>query len=407
MSTTAGLKDGAAAATPRSSTPLSSPGHLFALVRSQRATRRRDLQDMTGLSRSTVTARVDQLLAAGLLRESGVERGARGRPSFVLTPSEDFGVVLAADLGATHARVAVCDIAGRSLVETSRQLLIADGPEAVLGWLEATWTEQLGDAQVAGRPVIGTGVCVPGPVDFLAARPLRPPIMPGWDGYPVGERLSARFGGVPAYVENDANAMAWGEFHAAGQQSPSLLFVKVATGIGAGLVVDGHLIRGVTGGSGDIGHIRLDGAFADVPCHCGARGCLAATASGGAIARRLRELGRDAPRSRDAVRLAERGDPEAVALVRQAGQLIGDVLATAASLLNPQVLMIGGDLPEAQDHFMAALRQRLYQRAQPLATRELRVLSGALGDRSGLYGAAHIVLEEVFSAESVDRVLRR
>jgi len=393
-----------ARAMPRGSTPWASSGHLFELVRAGRATRRRELQDVTGLSRSTVTGRVDQLLAAGLLHESGVEHGPRGRPSTVLAVCESYGVVLTADLGATHARAAVCDLAGTTLVETNTDLLISNGPHVVLGWLERTWTEQLGSGAVSGARVVGLGVGIPGPVDFDAGCAVRPPIMPGWDGYPVRRQLTERFG-VPGFVENDANVMALGEYHAGFPGSPSFLFVKVATGIGAGLVVDGQLIRGATGGSGDIGHIRLDGSQPQPQCACGARGCLAATASGGAIARRLRDLGRPARSSREAVRLAEQGDSQAVALVRNAGLLIGDVLATSVSLLNPEVLMIGGDLQQAQDHFMAALRERLYQRTQPLATRELLVVTSSLGERSGISGAARLVVDEVFSAESIDRML--
>jgi predicted NBD/HSP70 family sugar kinase len=393
-----------AGAIPRSSTPWASPGHLFELVRSGQATRRRELQDVTGLSRSTVTGRVDQLLVSGLLHESGVDQGARGRPSTVLAVSDDYGVVLAADLGAAHARAAICDLASRTLVETSTNLLISDGPDVVLGWLERTWTEQLGSEPISGARVVGLGVGIPGPVDFDTGCAIRPPIMPGWDGYPVRTRLADRFG-VPGFVENDANVMALGEYDASFPRSPSFLFVKVATGIGAGLVVDGRLIRGATGGSGDIGHIRLDGSHSEPQCACGAHGCLAATASGGAIARQLRELGRPAWSSRDAVQLAEQGDIQAVALIRNAGLLIGDVLATSVSLLNPQVLMIGGDLQRAQDHFMTALRERLYQRTQPLATRELLVLTSVLGERSGISGAARLVVDEVFSAESVDQML--
>lgn len=389
---------------PLASTSWASAGHLFGLVRTGQASRRRELQDVTGLSRSTVTGRVDQLLASGLLHESGVEHGSRGRPSSVLAFNENYGVVLAADLGATHARVAICDLAGSPLVETTKHLLISDGPDIVLGWLERTWAKQLRTAAVSGARVVGLGVGVPGPVDFGSGRAIRPPIMPGWDAYPVRRRLADRFG-VPGFLENDANVMALGEYLANFRNCPSFLFVKVATGIGAGIIVDGQLNRGATGGSGDIGHIRLDESPTQPQCACGARGCLAATASGGAIARQLRDLGRPAESSRDAVRLAEQGDVKAVALIRQAGLLIGDVLATSVSLLNPQVLMIGGDLPQAQDHFMAALRARLYQRTQPLATRELHVLTSSLGERSGIFGAARLVVEEVFSAMSVDRML--
>ncbi len=379
-------------------------GRLLELIRSERANTRRELQTVTGLSRSTITARVDQLVEAGYLRESGVEHGSRGRPSTVLAFDESLGIVLAADLGATHARVALCDVAGRVLVEDSRNLRINKGPEVVLGWLEESWALLLRSSGFDRNRVVGLGTGVPGPVDVATGRPVRPPIMPGWHDYPVRERLEQAFG-VPGFVENDANAMAFGEFHAGLSQCPSLLFVKVATGIGAGMVIDGRLLRGVHGGSGDIGHVRLADPYSDPLCACGARGCLAASASGGAIARRLRELGKKTTTSRAAARLAQTGDPDAVAFVREAGLLLGEVLATVVSLLNPQVLMIGGDPMRAQEHFMVAVRERLYQRTQPLATRDLQIRTSTLGDRAGVIGAAHLVLDEVFSAESVDRRL--
>jgi predicted NBD/HSP70 family sugar kinase len=281
---------------------------------------------------------------------------------------------------------------------------ISGGPDVVLGWLEETWRDLLASSGSNLAPVVGFGVSAPGPVDVSTGRPSRPPIMPGWDDYPVRERLEEVFG-VPGFVENDANVMALGEFHSALPDCPSLLFVKVATGIGAGMVVGGQLVRGIHGGSGDIGHVRLADPESGPLCACGARGCLAASASGGAIARRLRERGRDAQTSRDVVRLARERDTEAVALIREAGLQLGGVLATAVSLLNPQVLMIGGDLVEPQEHFMVSLKESLYQRTQPLATRDLQIRTSTLGDHAGVVGATSLVVEGVFSAEAVDRRL--
>ncbi len=378
------------------------PGQLLHLIRSGEVRTRRELQARTGLSRSTVAARVDQLLREGLIREGGVDANLRGRPSTALVFDETRGAVLAADLGATHARAAVCDLGGRILAEHAQGFDIRQGPEASLAWLEATWRQL---ASSAGEPrILGVGLGVPGPVDFTSGRPENPPIMPGWHGYPVRDELVRRFG-VPAFVENDANVMALGEFHAGFSGVPSFLFVKVSTGIGAGMVVGGELLRGADGGSGDIGHIRLGHPETGPVCACGARGCLAASASGGALVRRLCEAGLDATTTRDAVELARGGEPQAVALVREAGLLIGDVLATAVSLLNPRVLVVGGELVRAQDHFMSSLRERLYQRTQPLATRNLRILPSALGTRAGVIGAARLGIEELFSPEAVDRAL--
>ncbi|MGY1601335.1 ROK family protein [Geodermatophilus sp. SYSU D00815] len=315
------------------------------------------------------------------------------------------GVVLAADLGAAHATLAVCDLAGRSLAEETHELDLAAGPDAVLGWVEKRWEEMLGTADVTTSRVLGLGLSVPGPVDVAAGRVVQnTSVMPGWHDHPFRDQLVERFG-VPCVVDNDANAMAFGEFSCEFPDASPLLFVKVSTGIGAGMVVDGAVLRGADSAEGDLGHVRITSAEDGALCVCGARGCLAASASGRALARTLRELGVDAPDSRSVVRLAQSGHPEATRLVREAGLVIGDVLATAVSLLNPRILALGGDLGLVHDHFVGAVRERLYQRTQPQAARGLRVVPSSLGDRAGVVGAARSALEQVLSAEAVDRAL--
>lgn len=384
--------------------PLERAGLLLDHVRKGRARTRGDLIGLTGLSRSTVAARVDVLVDSGYLRESGREASARGRPSNVLTLDGSGGVVLAADLGAAHATIALCDLTGRPLAEEVHELRLADGPRPVLRWLEERWRALL-DGDGISRRVLGLGVSVPGPVDVATGRVVHhTSVMPGWQGYPFRDHLEQVFG-VTCIADNDANAMAFGEFHTEWPDSSPLLFVKVATGIGAGMVVDGRLLRGADSAEGDIGHVRITSADDGPLCVCGARGCLAASASGRALARMLREQGEDVRDSRMVVELALTGHAEATRLVREAGLMIGDVLATAVSLLNPRILALGGDLPQVQDHFVGAVRERLYQRTQPQAARGLRVVASALGDRAGVLGAARLALEDVLSPEAVDRSL--
>jgi predicted NBD/HSP70 family sugar kinase len=382
-----------------------SAGHLLQVVRAGRAATRRDLQEVTGLSRSTVAQRVELLVAAGYLRETGRAAAARGRPSHVLELDESGGLVLAADLGVAHASVAVCDLAGRPVAELSAGLRLGAGPQAVLGWLEERWRELLEQAGTPARRVLGFGVSVPGPVDVTTGRTVhQTPVMPGWFDHPVRDQLEAAFG-VPGFVDNDANAMAFGEYSAEWREVSSLLFVKASTGIGAGMVVDGRLVRGADSGSGDIGHVKVTSADDGPLCVCGARGCLAAAASGRALARRLREEGFDVDSSRAAVALAQTGEERATRLLREAGLVVGDVLATAVSLLNPRVLVLGGDLVTAGDHFVGAVRERLYLRTQPQAARRLQVVASAFGDRAGVLGAARLVLERVLAPEAVDHAL--
>ncbi|MFF8727489.1 ROK family protein [Streptomyces sp. NPDC015171] len=385
-------------------------GDLLELVRNGRAVTRGALQQATGLSRATVGQRLDRLFRAGWLREGAggpVDSPLGGRPSITLEFDGSHAVVLAADLDTRHARAAVLSLTGELLAETAGTLVIEDGPETVLGELASWFAELLAEAGHRADEVCGIGLAVPGPVDTGTGRVVQPPIMPGWDGYDIRGRLSRAFtertgaGAVPVLVDNDANLMAYGEQRTGHPDCTAFVLVKVSTGIGAGVVVDGSIYRGVDGGAGDIGHIRVD---ADALCRCGSYGCLAAVASGGAVARRLAAAGVPASSGSDVRDLLAAGHPEAAALAREAGRRVGDVLATVVTLLNPGVLMIAGDL--AGTPFLTGLRELLYQRALPRSTAHLDVLTSRLGERAGLIGAGALVVEHLYAPERVEERLR-
>ncbi|OLZ57463.1 sugar kinase [Amycolatopsis coloradensis] len=378
-----------------------SAGHLLWLVRTGRATTRAELQRRTGLARSTVGQRLDALRDAGLLHANGVTTSTGGRPPSRLEFNHRHGVVLAADLGATHARLAVFDLAGALLADSVMPLHIGDGPEPVLDWVDGELRIVLRRSGHADDQVRGLGIGVPGPVEFTTGVVHQPPIMPGWDGFPIADSLRRRWN-VPVLVDNDANAMAFGEYTSTYPDCPSLVLVKVATGIGAGLVLDGSVYRGIDGGAGDIGHIRVD-ATSQARCMCGASGCLAALASGAALAERLTAAGIPAASGREFVSRLTEGGPEAAALAREAGQLVGVVLSTVISLVNPQVLVLAGDLAGTQ--FVTGVREVLYQRALPRATRNLEVVTSALGDRAGVLGLSALVVDSVYSPAEVDQRL--
>ncbi|MEU6771373.1 ROK family protein [Streptomyces sp. NPDC046759] len=387
-----------------------SAGELLELVRSGRAVTRGALQQATGLSRATVGQRLDRLFRAGWLREGAggpVGSPLGGRPSITLEFDDSHAVVLAADLDTRHARAAVLSLTGDILAEHAGTLVVEDGPDAVLGEL-GHWFDRL--LEKAGRPaadVCGIGLAVPGPVDTETGRVVQPPMMPGWDGYDVTGRLSRAFtertgaGAVPVLVDNDANLMAYGEQRAGHPDCAAFVLVKVSTGIGAGVVVDGSVYRGTDGGAGDIGHIRVG---ADALCRCGSYGCLAAVASGGAVARRLAETGVPAASGSDVRDLLAAGHPGAASLAREAGRRVGDVLATVVTLLNPGVLMIAGDL--AGTPFLTGVRELLYQRALPRSTAHLDVVTSRLGDRAALIGAGALVVEHLYGPEHAEERLR-
>jgi predicted NBD/HSP70 family sugar kinase len=375
-------------------------GSLLTLIREGEGSTRADLAKRTGLARSTITQRLDQLQRLGLLKEVGGSESTGGRPPMLLAFNEDAGLVLAADLGATHSRLAVTNLGGEVLAEDRGEIEIAAGPDAVLSWVEERFSALLEKCSRQGAEVAGIGIGLPGPVEHSTGLPRNPPIMPGWDGFPVPERFASRYG-VPVLVDNDVNIMALGEHWTDWPQVENLLFVKVGTGIGCGIVVDRAIHRGADGAAGDIGHVRIavDEGSEDIVCSCGNLNCLEALASGGAMARQLRAAGVDARDSRAVVELTRAGVPEAVQLVRHSGRLVGEVIATAVNFFNPSVIVVGGDVADAQEQLLAGIREVVYQRSLPLATRHLRIVRSPLADRAGVIGAAAMVIEHVLALE--------
>jgi predicted NBD/HSP70 family sugar kinase len=378
-------------------------GAILHLVRNGQASTRGELAAMTGLARSTIAQRVDALLMHRLLIPGGDSASTGGRRPTKLAFNGDAGVVLAGDLGATHSRVAITDLAGAVLAQDVHDIAVAEGPEIVLSWLEETFERMLLEIGRGAEAVRGIGVGLPGPVEFATGRPVSPPIMPGWNLYPVGARLSERFS-APALVDNDVNIMSLGEYWSTWRDEDFLLYVKIGTGIGSGIVAHGRVHRGSDGAAGDIGHIHVPD-HDDVVCRCGNLGCLEAIAGGAALATRLRELGLDTSTGRDVVAQVLHGEQDAVRLIRQAGHVIGGVLATCVNVLNPAVIVIGGDMAEAGEPLLAGIREVVYRRSLPLATGRLRIMPSVLGDEAGITGAAVMVIETILAPAAVDALV--
>jgi predicted NBD/HSP70 family sugar kinase len=380
-------------------------GRLHNLIRDGEAVTRADLARRTGMARSTVAQRVELLLAHRLVYEAGEGASTGGRPATVLAFNQAVGVVLVADLGATHARVAISDLAGAPLVEESHDVDITDGPESVLSWLDGRFAGLLRGLGRSKEDVHGIGLGVPGPVAFGAGWPVSPPIMPGWDSFSIPGWFAGRYD-APVFVDNDVNIMALGEHRMHWRDCEQMLYVKVGTGIGCGIISGrGTVHRGAQGAAGDIGHIQVPG-YEHVLCRCGNAGCLEAVAGGRALAERLVvDPALDAPRTRDVVRLVRAGDPEAMQAVREAGRHLGDVLASCVCFFNPSVIVIGGDLAQTEQ-LLAGVREIAFGRSLPLATRDLRLVASRLGERAGVIGAAIMVTGHVLAPDAVDRLTR-
>ncbi|CAM3480154.1 ROK family transcriptional regulator [Isoptericola cucumis] len=378
-------------------------GDMFQMLRDGQPRTRADLATATGQARSTIAARIDLLMSAGLIAPAGEATSTGGRPPATFAFNPRAKVVLAVDLGATHARIALTDLASQVLAETNAPLAIADGPRAVLGWVVENGDKLLATAERGESELAGVGVGLPGPVEHSTGHPIMPPIMPAWDDVDVPGILRRHFD-VPVLVDNDVNIMALGEHRAAWQTVDNLLFVKVATGIGSGIIADSALRRGAQGAAGDLGHVAVAGA-GDAPCRCGNHGCLEAVASGQAVADRLAAQGLDARRSADVVQLVRSGDLTASAAVRQAGRDIGTVLAACVSMLNPSVIVIGGILAEAGEHLIAGIREVVYRRSLPLATQHLRIVTSQTRGEAGVLGASAMAVDHVLSPASIDALI--
>lgn len=374
------------------------PGDVLHLIRSGRARTRGDIQEETGMSRMTVAQRVDALLRAELIREAGSARPSGGRRPTDLAFNLQHSCILSASVETRSSRVALTDLGGEILTDEHLDIAVNDGPEKVLNAITSAGQRLLKRAKVPLAKISGVGLSIPGPVDPNTLRPSQPPIMPGWDAYPIVELIQESFP-VPVLVENDADAMAVGEYSAGFTGVSSLCLVKVSTGIGTGLVIDGRIYQGVDGGAGDIGHVRHP-AFAGLVCQCGSLGCLAAGASGGAVARQLTELGIPATSGRDVRRQLLAGNVDTMRLTHEAGQRLGEVMATVVCLLNPAVLLIGGDL--ASSSLIGGIRETLYPMSLPRATRHLDVRLAALGQDAAIRGMSSLLVNEVFSPAAVN-----
>ena len=383
-------------------------------VRVSGATTRPEIAQLTGLGRNVVADRAGQLVAAGLLVEGALGRSTGGRAPRELRFNAGAGVILVAELGATGIEVAAADLAGTLSTVRSETADVTRGPARILGRVA-----ELFDELVAALPgdahVWGVGVGLPGPVEFDTGTPVSPPIMPGWDGFDVRSFFTSRYG-APTWVDNDVNVMALGELRgglATGHRD--VVFIKVGTGIGAGLVSRGQLHRGAQGCAGDIGHTAVGESTAQ--CRCGQVGCLEALAGGYALGRDGLALARSGESPALAGALADgleitaqsvvdaalRGDPAARGLVTTSAKLLGEALARVVNFFNPSLVLIGGGVASAGDLYLRQVRLAVLDRSLPLATRSLEILQSPLAERAGLRGAAFMVVDELLSPAGLSR----
>jgi len=382
---------------------------LLRLLRDHGAVSRAELADRLEMPRPRLLAELERLVSLGYVAEAGLAASRGGRRSTLVELSSKLRFA-AVDLGASSIDVEVVNGRLEPVAAYAESADIRSGPKGTL----LRVNELLHKARVDGayERLDAVGIGVPGPVSFRDGVPVSPPIMPGWDRFPVRELLT-REHGCPAVVDNDVNIMAIGERHGGVAHSvDDFLFVKIGTGIGCGIYLGGEVYRGTDGCAGDIGHIQVDSH--GPMCSCGNVGCLEALFSGAAMAKDATAAARSGGSPALAERLAANGSVTAVdvaegaiegdvvciRLIRDGGRRVGGVLAGLVSFANPSMIVIGGGLAQLGHILLAEIRSVVYRRSLPLATGNLPVVLSELGSRAGVTGAAVLASDMAFMEAS-------
>lgn len=362
-----------------------------------------------GYSKTKSNSLVASLLDAGFLTEGDSHVSTQGRSASVIGLRPDLAYVAGIDLGATSVTVGLADSHRRLLAQRSSPLDVREGPTRCLSSIATLIRDLLEEVEVEPNELAAIGMGVPGPVEFRTGILTAPPLMPGWDGYSTRDHLGEAFGAA-VFIDNDVNVMALGEAWSRSEAISDAIFVKIGTGIGAGILCRGSIYRGADGSAGDIGHICADpqGPI----CHCGNVGCLEAIAAGPAIARKaklavekggseyltriLQKAGQLTPE--DVGKASREGDIAANSIIKESGEAVGQTLAALVNFFNPERVVIGGGITKVGYLLLASVRHAIYQRSLPLSTRHLTIEYSQLGDAAGVTGAVALAWQELLNA---------
>lgn len=382
-------------------------GHVRA---ARRPVSRARLNETLDASRGKISAEVARLVERGLLAEEGLAEPAGGRPSSLVGIPRSAGFIAAVDIGASSIDVALTTLDSEMVAHRDEPTDVRFGPQPVLDRVKEILADLLAEHAIGPQDVLAIGIGVPGPVEQASGLLTAPPIMPGWDRFPIRDAFAGEYA-APVFVDNDVNIMALGEnWGGVSQGVGNTIFVKVGTGIGSGILIGGSIHRGAQGSAGDFGHICVD---PNGPvCSCGNLGCLEAMAAAPAIVRQAEECARQGDSQFLAKLLAEKGelttrdvreaarlsDYCAITIIRRSGSLIGQTLAAAVNVLNPSMIVIGGGVSHIGNTLLAEIRSSVYQRSLPLATRDLPVVMSELDEDAGVIGASVMAAEGVLTA---------
>ena len=365
---------------------------LINCFRGQNQLTRSEIQARTGLSRVTVSQGVQDLISKKVLTEIDGELSQGGRKASTLSLNENAGYIGIAYFSATSISIAVANLKGQIVKEEKTTVYISEGPDSILPSAISTLVEMLNTFPKSKR--LGIVVGVPGPVSHSLGKVVSPPIMRGWDKI----NFQKEFGeatDLPVFLENDTNLLVLAEHRLVYPETDNLILIKIATGIGGGLIINGELLRGSSGSAGDIGHVQLD-ALKGTQCRCGHTDCVESFSSGWALTEKIISMGYDISDTSDIAELCRNGDTQILHLIKEASSYIGHAVADAVSLLNPSKVIVVGRLVDATDIVLATIKEVVYQRSGALATKNLEILPSKLGDDMALLGSAQLGLDRFF-----------
>jgi glucokinase-like ROK family protein len=392
----------------------STESEIIRALRMQGRISRNEVSRITGWSKAKTSQEVRSLVEKGYLVEVGEGASEGGRKPRLLRINNQLGYIAGIDIGATSLEVALADVTGLTLQQCAEPTDVHLNPEMVLGRCSELLVELMNQQGGTADQILGIGVGVPGPVDFARGVLVAPPLMPGWENFPIRDFFKKTFISAFVAVDNDVNIMALGELRAGdGAAVDHFIFVKIGTGIGAGIISNGRIHRGNDGSAGDIGHICIDKT--GPLCACGNSGCLEAMAAGPAIVSRAMEAARNGSsptlsrmresnggflRPEDVNAACREGDQAALDVIRESGKMIGDVLASLVNFFNPSHIFIGGGISNFGNHLLVAIRQAVLQRSLPLATTHLSIKFSRMGSKAGIIGAISLALDYLFVVEN-------
>jgi predicted NBD/HSP70 family sugar kinase len=379
----------------------------------ERRISRADITRKAGLSRSTVSEIVNEILPLGIVAEVGEGPSRGGRKPIVLEFQDGACVILGVEMSATHIVVIATDLRGRLLASESRAHPVRKDPVGSRQVIAELSRACMAHEAVAGWPLLGIGVAVPSPINPANQNQLSEVVLPEWKGE-LGLEFLEREYGVPIMVDNDANLGAlseywWGE----GQGTSDLAYIKVATGVGSGHIINGEIYRGATGVAGEIGHIAIDSQ--GKPCICGLRGCLVTLVGGRALIESAFELADDYPGSPlasgiptagDIEKAALDGDPLALRIVNEAANHLGSAVASMMNLLNPSHVIIGGDFARLEGLLIEPLRVAVHQRTLVSSVAAAEISASKLGPMSVAIGASTLILKSALEDSRLFQVAK-